>query len=78
MGVAPLQYADEMTTASLELDGSETFDIVGLRDAIETSSAVTLLIHRTDGTTQAASLICRIDTSYERSYMKQLAFIGVN
>jgi aconitate hydratase len=59
-----------MTTASLELNGSETFDILGLRDAIETGSTVTLLIHRANGTTQVASLICRIDTSYERSYMK--------
>src|SRR6266513_6069293 len=42
MGVLPLQFADGTTAQSLGLDGSETFSITGLSDAIQPGQQVTL------------------------------------
>src|ERR1044072_2613762 len=49
MGVLPLQFPDGTNAQSLGLDGSETFSIVGISDAIEPGMTVTLQIERTNG-----------------------------
>ena len=64
MGVLPLQLPQAVTRASLNLDGSETFDLSGI-DSLEPRGVVGLTIHRADGSSQQMELISRVDTSSE-------------
>src|ERR1700719_1229776 len=42
MGVLPLQFLDGITAESLKLDGSQTFSIGGLSDAIQPGQRLTM------------------------------------
>ncbi|MGH1460654.1 MAG: aconitate hydratase AcnA [Neptuniibacter sp.] len=64
MGVLPLQLPKGVTRASLNLDGTETFDLNDI-DSLEPRGVVGLTIHRTDGSSQQMELVSRIDTSSE-------------
>jgi aconitate hydratase len=57
-----------MTRKTLDLDGSETFTIRGLKD-IQPRQDVTVEITRADGTREDIVVTCRIDTLDELSYM---------
>ena len=49
MGVLPLQFPEGVTAQTLKLDGTETFDLLGLDNDIKPMSQVTLVIHRANG-----------------------------
>jgi aconitate hydratase len=68
MGVLPLQFKDGTTTQSLKLDGSETYDIVGLDAHIRPQQDLTLKITRKAGTVENVAVRCRIDTPIEIDY----------
>ena len=68
MGVLPCQFKGIDSAASLGIDGSEEFDIVGLESAIRPQMDVALVIHRKDGATQRVPLLLRIDTPIEVDY----------
>jgi aconitate hydratase len=68
MGVLPCQFKGIDSAASLGIDGSEEFDIVGLESAIRPQMDVVLVIHRKDGATQRVPLLLRIDTPIEVDY----------
>ncbi|MGH6962580.1 MAG: aconitate hydratase, partial [Dongiaceae bacterium] len=70
MGVLPLQFPEGMTRKTLNLDGSETFAIVGLTQGIKPGMNVSCRITRRDGTRQDIDLICRIDTLDEVEYYR--------
>ncbi|MBL6928674.1 MAG: aconitate hydratase AcnA [Rhodospirillales bacterium] len=70
MGVYPLQFKDGTTRKSLNLDGSETFDVLGAAGGIRTGMELTLRVHRQSGETQDVPLTCRIDTLDEIEYFK--------
>ena len=70
MGVLPLQFPDGMTAQTLKLDGTETFDLVGLSDEIKPMSDITLVIHRANGTGEKVTLRSRIDTAIEVEYVR--------
>lgn len=71
MGVLPLQFKDGQSASTLNLDGSETFDLVGLEGAnVKPMQDVTLKIHREDGQTDEVILTLRIDTPIELEYYK--------
>ncbi len=70
MGVLPLQFKDGMNRETLKLDGSETFELMGLSGGITPGMNVALHIHRADGTKETVSLTCRIDTLDEIEYVK--------
>ncbi len=70
MGVLPLQFQPGTSRHDLALDGSETFDLTGLRGGIQPAMTLTLAIHRADGTTTAVPLLCRIDTLDEVEYFR--------
>ena len=70
MGVLPCQFKDDMSAASLRLDGSETFDLLGVESGIEPRQDVTLVIHRADGTSEEIAITLRIDTSIEVDYYR--------
>jgi len=69
MGVLPLQFKGDMTRKTLNLDGTETFDIKGLT-AIKPLGDVTVTIHRANGTSENIVVQCRIDNSGELDYYK--------
>jgi len=70
MGVLPCQFKGDTNAASLNLDGSETFNLVGIEAGIRPLQDLTLLIHRSNGTTQEVVITLRIDTPIEVDYYK--------
>lgn len=69
MGVLPCQFKEGTNAASLNLDGTETFDITGLESGeVKPRQDVNLTIHRADGSTQQVPLVLRIDTPIEIDY----------
>jgi aconitate hydratase len=70
MGVLPLQFLDGITAQSLGLDGSQTFSIGGLSDAIQPGQRLTLEIQNTDGEKRYVPVKVRIDTPIEVDYYK--------
>ncbi|MDD5058285.1 MAG: aconitate hydratase AcnA [Sideroxydans sp.] len=70
MGVLPLQFKDGDSIASLNLNGDETFDLLGINDDLKPQQDVTLTIKRRDGSTQNIALLLRIDTPIEVDYYR--------
>ncbi|HET7536204.1 MAG TPA: aconitate hydratase [Candidatus Didemnitutus sp.] len=68
MGVLPLQFKEGTTAQTLHLDGTETYDVVGLSPAVKPQQDLTLRITRADGTKQDVPVTCRIDTPIEIDY----------
>ncbi len=64
MGVLPLQFQDGTTRKTLDLDGSETYDVVGDRAP---GATLTLVVHRKNGETLEVPVTCRLDTGEEVS-----------
>jgi aconitate hydratase len=70
MGVLPLQFREGVTRKTLALDGTETFDLLGLADSLKPLAEFALLVHRASGRTETAPVICRIDTADELDYYR--------
>jgi aconitate hydratase len=70
MGVVPLQFPEGVNAQTLKLDGSETFDVLGLSDSLKPMSDVTLVVHRANGATENVKVRCRIDTAIEVDYYR--------
>ncbi len=68
MGVLPLQFKEGSTAQTLKLDGTETYDIVGLDASIKPQQDLTLRVTRKDGTVENVAVRCRIDTPIEIDY----------
>ncbi len=68
MGVLPLQFKEGTTAQTLKLDGTETYDIVGLDANIKPQQDLTLKITRKDGSIENVNVRCRIDTPIEIDY----------
>jgi aconitate hydratase len=69
MGVLPCQFKEGANAASLNLDGTETFDITGLENVpVKPRQDVILTIRRADGRTDQIPLVLRIDTPIEIDY----------
>jgi len=70
MGVLPLQFKGDTSVASLQLNGTETFDINGLDDSLKPQQDVALTITRRNGSVQQVPLLLRIDTPIEVDYYR--------
>jgi aconitate hydratase len=68
MGVLPLQFKEGVSAQTLNLDGSETFDVTGLGGGIKPQQDVTLVIHRASGAKEEVPVKLRIDTAIEIDY----------
>jgi len=68
MGVLPLQFKEGASAQTLKLDGTETYDIVGLDANIKPQQDLTLKITRKDGSVENVAVRCRIDTPIEIDY----------
>jgi aconitate hydratase len=70
MGVLPLQFLDGITAQSLGLDGSQTFSIGGLSDAIQPGQQLKLEIQGKDRQLRYVPVKLRIDTPIEVDYYR--------
>jgi aconitate hydratase len=68
MGVLPLQFKEGTNVQTLELDGTETYDVLGLSANLRPQQELTLQIARANGTSETIPVICRIDTPIEIDY----------
>jgi aconitate hydratase len=68
MGVLPCQFRDGVSIQSLDLDGSESFDLTGFSSGIQPRQEVSLVVHRKSGESETVPLILRIDTPIEVDY----------
>ena len=68
MGVLPLQFKDGTTAQTLQLDGFETYDVVGLSPEIKPQQDLVLRITRKSGEVRDVPVRCRIDTPIEIDY----------
>ena len=68
MGVLPLQFKEGTTAATLGLDGSETYAVLGLGQALKPQQDLTLRITRRGGENLDVPVRCRIDTPIEIDY----------
>lgn len=70
MGILPLLFTNGATRKTLKLDGSETYDFIGLDGEISPRMSVQFRIVRADGSEGTVTLECRIDTMNEIEYYK--------
>jgi aconitate hydratase len=68
MGVLPCQFLDGTSAEGLRLDGSETFDVVGLEKGLAPRMAATLVVHRRGAEVEEVPITVRIDTPIEVEY----------
>jgi 2-methylcitrate dehydratase (2-methyl-trans-aconitate forming) len=64
MGVLPLEFKPGVNRRTLNIDGTETFDVVGER---RPRADLTLVIHRRNGERVEVPVTCRLDTAEEVS-----------
>ncbi len=64
MGVLPLEFKPGVNRKTLQLDGTETFDVLGER---KPRADLQLVIRRRDGSVVEAMVTCRLDTAEEVS-----------
>ena len=70
MGILPLQFPAGQSSESLELDGTETFDIQGIADGLEPGGLVRVQARKADGSITAFEAIVRLDTAVELDYYR--------
>ena len=68
MGVLPLQFKEGASARLLKLDGSETYDVVGLGAGLKPQQDLILKVTRKDGKVEDVPVQCRIDTPIEIDY----------
>ncbi len=64
MGVLPLEFKSGVNRKTLNIDGSETFDVIGER---KPRTTLTLVIQRKNGERVDVPVTCRLDTAEEVS-----------
>jgi aconitate hydratase len=70
MGILPLQFADGADAETLGLDGSETFDIVGIEKGLRPGGTLRVTARRADGSEIVHDARVRIDTAVELEYYR--------
>jgi aconitate hydratase len=68
MGVLPLQFKEGVTAQTLKLEGTETYDVLGLGPGLKPQQDLSLRITRADGKAETIPVTCRIDTPIEIDY----------
>ncbi|WP_410770826.1 aconitate hydratase AcnA [Fontibacillus sp. BL9] len=68
MGVLPLQFQEGHGWNTLGIDGTETFDIVGLSNEVKPGQQLTVIATRTDGTQFEFPVTARLDSMVDVDY----------
>jgi aconitate hydratase len=69
MGVLPLQFQNGQSAATLNLDGSETFNLPA-GPLLKANQTLPLEIVHTNGQKQTIEVLCRIDTDQEVAFFQ--------
>ncbi len=71
MGVLPCQFKGNDSVQSLNISGTESYDLLGVEGGnLKPLQDVTLVIHRQDGSTQNITVTLRVDSPIEVDYLK--------
>jgi aconitate hydratase len=70
MGVLPLQFKEGMSAQTLQLDGTETYNVPGLGPALKPQQDLILQVTRANGERVDVPVRCRIDTPVEIDYYR--------
>jgi aconitate hydratase len=70
MGVLPLQFKEGTNAQTLKLDGTETFDVLGLGPGLRPQQDLNLRLTRASGQVETVPVRCRIDTPIEIEYYR--------
>ena len=70
MGILPLQFKDNITRKSINLNGSELISVIDIEKGIDPSDTVKLEIKYLTGDIKIIKTLCRIDTKNELEYYK--------
>jgi aconitate hydratase len=70
MGVLPCQFKEGADAATLKLDGSESFDLLGLSKGLSPRQDARLVVRRASGQSQEIAVTVRIDTPIEVEYFR--------
>jgi aconitate hydratase len=70
MGVLALQFKDGQNRQTLKLDGTETFDVLGVEAGLKPRADLDVVIRRADGSSETIKALCRIDTLDELDYYR--------
>lgn len=70
MGVLPLEFTNGLSWKSLGLDGSETYDLLGLTDDIQPGEILTVKATKPDGTIIEFETKVRLDSVVDVEYYK--------
>jgi len=70
MGVLPLQFKEGTSAQTLELEGTETFDVLGLGPGLKPQQELSLQVTRATGQVETVPVRCRIDTPVEIEYYR--------
>lgn len=70
MGVLPLQFKKGDSWKSLGIEGTETFDVLGLSDQVEPLQAVMVRATREDGTSFEFETVARLDSYVDIDYYR--------
>ncbi len=68
MGILPLQFMSGESHGSIGLDGTETFDIVGIESDLHTRKKLLVNAFHKDGRSAEFSVVSRIDSQAELTY----------
>ena len=69
MGVLPCQFREGVSAESLGLDGSETYDLLGIGDDLKPGQEATLTVKK-NGKIKRVPVMLRIDTPVEVDYFR--------
>ena len=70
MGVLPLVFTDGQSATSLGLDGTETYDLLGVANSVTPSSTIEITATSKDGSVTKFNVLARIDTEIENEYYR--------
>ena len=70
MGVLPLQFEEGDTPQSLDLTGRETFDILGISEALAPHARLTVVARTDDGHETSFSTVARLDSAVDVEYYR--------
>ncbi|MGE7904283.1 aconitate hydratase AcnA [Peribacillus sp. NPDC094092] len=68
MGVLPLQFLEGQNASSLNINGNETFETVGLSNGIKPGQLIKLKVIREDSSSFEFEVIVRLDSSVDIDY----------
>ena len=70
MGVLPLQFAEGLNWKSLNIDGTEVYDILGINNDIKPGQKLTVKATRQDGSSFEFETIARLDSVVDVEYYR--------